>query len=123
MQGIPSIHKSEHEREKILFDSEQRRLAAFGAKVPLTSLETRFLWVLTEAPGKMVPINRIVELVWDTQATTANSSQLPKNLVRRLRKKFEPDPSGPQYLLTVRSVGYMVDGIERVNISAFDPSI
>lgn len=70
----------------------------------LTQLEFRLLYILMIHQGQVLPTETIVEQVWGYSGRGAKD--LVRGLVRRLRTKVEPDPSNPQYVLTVPGVGY-----------------
>ncbi len=75
-----------------------------GCTVKLTNLEFRLLHLLMSHPGQVLPSDLIIDRVWGYQA--GGDSTLLKNVVYRLRRKIEPDPSQPQYIETVAGEGY-----------------
>ena len=62
------------------------------------------LRLLASRPGEVVSRDDILDAVWGDDAFP--SSRTVDNVVLRLRKTFEPDPSAPRYLHTVWGVGY-----------------
>jgi DNA-binding response OmpR family regulator len=74
--------------------------------VHLTQLEMRLLDVLMSSPGEPFSAARLIERVWGYEGTLADQSLL-KSLVRRARRKIEPDPSQPRYLKTLTGAGYL----------------
>jgi DNA-binding response OmpR family regulator len=76
----------------------------------LTHLEFRLLYTLMTHPGRVVPSDALVEGVWGY--TGAGDRHLVRGLVSRLRSKVEPDPSNPEYVLTVPGVGYRFEASE-----------
>ena len=85
-------------------DFERYLLVRDGAEVALTYLETELLRLLVERAGQAVSRSEILNTVWghDRYPTTRTVDMHVLNL----RKKLEPDPTRPQYLLTVHGVGY-----------------
>ncbi len=75
-----------------------------GSPVKLTNLEFRLLHLLMSQPGQVLEPDVIVARVWGHSGE--GDSVLLKNLVYRLRRKIEPDPSHPQYIETVSGTGY-----------------
>jgi len=75
-----------------------------GDMVKLTNLEARLLYLLMSHQGWILETDYLVERVWGHFGE--GDSVLLKNVVYRLRRKIEPDPSQPRYLLTESSIGY-----------------
>jgi DNA-binding response OmpR family regulator len=72
--------------------------------IKLTALESRLLLVLMSHPGKTLATPQLVERVWGFFGD--GDAMLLKNLVYRLRRKIEPDPSRPRYLVRAADSGY-----------------
>jgi DNA-binding response OmpR family regulator len=70
----------------------------------LTTLEMKLLKYFLDNPGRVLSRNEILEHVWDDTADV--TTRTIDNFVMRLRKIIEPDPSQPQYILSVRGTGY-----------------
>ena len=62
------------------------------------------LKVLAERKGEVLWRDDILEKVWGDEVLP--SSRTIDNFIVRLRKRFEPDPEKPQFIHTVRGVGY-----------------
>ncbi len=79
-----------------------------GKPVALTALEFKLLSALIRSGGKVLSRNQLLDLVWghDTFVT----DRVVDNHVVTLRKKVEPDPSKPRYIVSVRGLGYRFDG-------------
>ena len=75
-----------------------------GAVMKLTNLETRLLYLLMNHPAWILETDYLVDRVWGHFGD--GDSILLKNLVYRLRRKIEPNPSQPSYLLTESNLGY-----------------
>ena len=60
--------------------------------------------MLASAVDRVVPTDELLDRVW-TDADGADPSYLWVT-VRRLRRKLEPDPDKPRYLITERGIGY-----------------
>ena len=85
-------------------DLEQRRVTVGGALVPLTETEYRLLIYLVENAGRVLSSQQILRRVWGP--AYGEETQYVRTYIRRLRLKLEADPADPEYLLTVRGVGY-----------------
>lgn len=75
-----------------------------GVKVELTPLEFRLLHCLMGNQGRIMTHDKIISSVWGYDYE-GYSNQIAV-YVRRLRLKIEADPDNPQYVQTVRGVGY-----------------
>jgi len=70
----------------------------------LTTLEFRLVAALLSRPGRVIPPEQLVEDVWGYSGDGDRS--LVKALVSRVRRKIEPAPQKPIYLVTEAGVGY-----------------
>ncbi|WP_448062623.1 response regulator [Cellulomonas hominis] len=84
---------------KIVTKSDNRR-----EPVHLTPTEWRILEILVRNPGRLVTRQTILTEIWGAEFVT-NSGYL-RLYLSQLRKKLEPDPSAPRYLLTEPGMGY-----------------
>lgn len=55
--------------------------------------------------GQVFSKEQLYENVWGFDNTPINTSNL-SSFIRKLRKKIEPDPDNPIYIITVWGVGY-----------------
>ncbi len=79
-------------------------LRAHGATHQLTQMECDLLRYLVMHPGQVIPRRRLLEEVWGLHEST--DTRAIDNFMVRLRKYLEDRPGSPQFLLTVRGVGY-----------------
>ena len=88
----------------VRLDTGRHRVTVRGDRVELPLKEFELLAVVLERAGRVVPRDRLIELVWgydyvgDTKTLDVH--------VKRLRSKIETDPANPTRLITVRGVGY-----------------
>jgi DNA-binding response OmpR family regulator len=75
-----------------------------GEPVRLTSMEFRLMQFLLANAGRAMSSERITGHVWGYRGM--GDKQLLKQLVHRLRRKIEPSPAAPVYLVAVAGVGY-----------------
>jgi len=90
-----------------LFPAERMVFLKNGSAIRLTNLELRLLYYLMNRPGQIVPIEELNQRVWGYTAEVDNT--MLKNVVYRLRKKIEADPSRPVFLQTWGG-GYSFEG-------------
>jgi DNA-binding response OmpR family regulator len=85
-------------------DFERRAVTVRGQDVRLTYVEFEILAALASSPGRVLTREALLEQVWGDSAFRD-----PRTIdvhIRHLREKIERDPRRPEYLLTVRGVGY-----------------
>jgi two-component system KDP operon response regulator KdpE len=85
-------------------DLATRSVMVSGRELRLTPKEFDLLVYLSQHPNRVIPHRTLLAAVWG-----ANSTEQPEYLrvfIGQLRKKVEPDPAEPRYLLTERWVGY-----------------
>lgn len=75
-----------------------------GGEVTLTAKEYAILQKLAQERGRIVTIDALCDAVWQEENFGYENTLVVH--IRRLREKIEEDPSHPQYLLTVRGLGY-----------------
>lgn len=81
-----------------------RRTRAGEQKVRLTPTEWAILEVLVRHPRRLVTRQALLTQVWGPQYT--NDTGYLRLYLAQLRKKLEPEPSRPRYLLTEPGMGY-----------------
>jgi two-component system, OmpR family, KDP operon response regulator KdpE len=79
-------------------------LASDGTAVRLTPTEWHVLEVLVRNEGKLVPQRLLLQEVWGPQYET--ETNYLRVYLAQLRRKLEPDPSHPRYLITEPGIGY-----------------
>jgi DNA-binding response OmpR family regulator len=85
-------------------DFERRLVSLRGEQANLTYVEFELLAALARSPGRVQTRDMLLEQVWGDSAYRD-----PRTIdvhIRHLREKLERDPRAPQYLFTVRGVGY-----------------
>jgi two-component system, OmpR family, KDP operon response regulator KdpE len=88
----------------LTIDLERRHVVQGGREVRLTPTEFSLLELLATNAGKPMFIEQIIARVWrSAPATTADTVRVHMS---SLRKKVEPEPSDPRYIVTEPWVGY-----------------
>lgn len=75
-----------------------------GENIYLTAKEFDLLYFLFSHKGQVFSKNQLYENVWGFNNAPEGSNLT--SFIRKLRKKIEPSPDNPQYILTVWGVGY-----------------
>lgn len=73
----------------------------------LTAREAMFLRYLIDNRGRVISRKEILENVWNIDSEV--ETRTIDNFIVRLRKFFEPNPSQPLYIKSVRGIGYMFE--------------
>jgi two-component system KDP operon response regulator KdpE len=85
-------------------DLAAKRVTRDAADVRLTPTEWQLLEVLVRAAGRLVTQRQLLQEVWGPQYES--ESNYLRVYIAQLRRKLEPEPSRPRYLLTEPGMGY-----------------
>jgi DNA-binding response OmpR family regulator len=88
----------------LTIDGDRRSVEMNGRPVQLTYVEFELLRTLASHPGRVYSRRMLLEALWG-----GADFREPRTIdvhVRHLREKLESDPADPEYILTVRGVGY-----------------
>jgi DNA-binding response OmpR family regulator len=100
----PTERDAEIEVDGLRIDVPRRVVEVHGKPVQLTYLEFELLRTLAGAPGRVYTRQALLDKLWGGSAYRD-----PRTIdvhVRHLREKIERDPGEPEYIFTVRGVGY-----------------
>jgi two-component system, OmpR family, KDP operon response regulator KdpE len=89
---------------ELRIDLDKRAVTMAGAPVSLTPIEYDLLRLLAENQGKLLTHPMILRAIWGP-AFQEESNYLHVH-VSHLRRKIEPDPARPRYILNQAGVGY-----------------
>ena len=89
-------------------DFEKLELRTADEVINLTLMEIKLLRFLMDNSGRPVSRKEILEDVWGLQHDT--DTRAIDNFIVRLRRYLEDEPNNPEILLTVRGVGYRLNG-------------
>jgi len=101
--GGPEGRKTLRYRE-IEVDPARLRVRIGARDVELTSHEFQLLYVLLSNPGIVFTREALLRRIWKDETFVTERSV--DTLVKRLRRKIEPDPANPAVVLTVWGTGY-----------------
>jgi two-component system KDP operon response regulator KdpE len=90
--------------ETVEVDLESHQVKRGDTVVHLTSKEFKLLYHFLQNAGKVVSHRRLLQAVWGPDY--GNEVEYLRVFINQLRKKIEPDPAHPKYLLTEPSSGY-----------------
>jgi DNA-binding response OmpR family regulator len=92
------------ERGELKIDPSRRMVTLGDLEISVTYVEFEILAALARSPGKVLSRETLLEHVWgDSDYRDPRTVDVH---IRHLREKIEGDPKQPEYLFTVRGVGY-----------------
>jgi len=100
----PDVGPQHVSLKEVEIDFPSRRVTVRGGEVRLTPKEFDLLRHLVMHPNKVIPHRELLQAVWGPDY--GEELEYLRVFVNQLRKKIEPNPSNPKYLLTEPWVGY-----------------
>jgi DNA-binding response OmpR family regulator len=94
---------------RLVIDARAHEVRVNGQPVALTAREYELLYLLAEHPRQVFTAEQLIDRLWDG----VGDRHTVTVHIGRIREKIEPDPSKPQYVLTVWGVGYRFEGTRR----------
>jgi DNA-binding response OmpR family regulator len=92
------------DRDELQVDFGRRMVTLRGEEVGVTYVEFEILAALARSPGRVFSRETLLEHVWgDSEYRDPRTVDVH---IRHLREKLEKDPKEPEFLFTVRGVGY-----------------
>lgn len=85
-------------------DIAQRKITVDGKRVKLTPIEFRLLALLLQNTGRILTHQQLLEKVWGWEYV--DDLDYVRIYISHLRRKIEPDPTLPKYIITEPGVGY-----------------
>ena len=107
-RNVPAAESRFVETEDFTVDLQAKRVTRGGAEVRLTPTEWAMVEVLARNPGKLVSQRRVLEDVWGPGH--ADDTAYLRVHMAHIRRKLEPDPSRPRYVVTEPGMGYRFMG-------------
>jgi two-component system KDP operon response regulator KdpE len=99
-QGAAPVFRS----GDLTVDLVRRRVMRGPIQIRLSPTEFAILRLLAMHAGKVLTHNQILQEIWAHRRTV----DYLRVYIRQLRKRIEPDPHNPQYVLTIPGVGYQL---------------
>jgi DNA-binding response OmpR family regulator len=88
----------------LVIDFERRMVTLREEEIKVTYVEFEILGALARSPGRVLSRETLLEHVWgDSEYRDPRTVDVH---IRHLREKLESDPKDPEFLFTVRGVGY-----------------
>lgn len=84
--------------------SKSRKVMRGDTEISLTPKEFEILYFLARNRGEVFTKEQIYQAVWEGDYLLDDSNIMA--FIRKLRKKIEPNPDAPEYILTIWGIGY-----------------
>jgi DNA-binding response OmpR family regulator len=97
-------HRKAYANGDLRIDFENRQVVVRSAVVSLTSTEYTLLQLLTDNANQILTSEILLGRIWGPHAL--DNREYLKVYIRKLREKIERDPAHPEYIETVRGIGY-----------------
>jgi two-component system KDP operon response regulator KdpE len=94
--------------DELRVDLAHRQVMVAGEEIPLTPTEYDLLRLLVQNAGKVLTHHQLLRQVWGSGYES--EAHLLRVNMSNLRRKIEPDPTRPHYILTEPGVGYRLRG-------------
>jgi len=88
----------------LVVNLDHHQVTRAGENIDLTPIEFDIFSILIQNAGKVVPQRRLIQKVWG--AAYEDDSRLLRVNISNLRRKIEPSPNQPYYILTELGIGY-----------------
>jgi DNA-binding response OmpR family regulator len=102
--GTPPPAASEG-ADGLFLDERTREVRVRGQQIELTAKEFDLLAFLMRSPRQVFSRGQLLEHVWSSRPDWQDEATVTEH-IRRVRHKIEKDPEHPQWISTVRGVGY-----------------
>lgn len=94
--------------KNLTINTNEAKVYKDGKEIILTAMEYRLLLVLLNNRGKVLTRNQLLEGIWDVDGDFVEDNTLTV-YIKRLRDKIEEEPTKPEFIKTVRGLGYVID--------------
>lgn len=92
-------------------DTNKRQVHKNDQLIPLTYMEFNLLELLVSRPGEAISRPEIMEKVWGYTPESFNDTRVVDVQISHLRDKLQEDSSQPEFILTVRGIGYAFQNV------------
>lgn len=89
---------------ELMIDTDGCRVLKNGKEVGLTAREFEILRYLAENLGRVISRERLYETIWGEDSFGCDNTMMVH--IRHLREKIEENPAVPQYIITMKGLGY-----------------
>lgn len=94
--------------KNLTINTHEAKVYKNNSEIILTAMEYRLLLILLHNRGKVLSRNQLLENIWDIDGDFVEDNTLTV-YIKRLRDKIEEEPTKPQFIKTVRGLGYVIE--------------
>ena len=87
-----------------MIDTEGCKVMKGNSTIELTAREFEILKYLAENKGRVISRERLYEAIWGEDSFGCDNTIMVH--IRHLREKLEDNPTTPQYIITMKGLGY-----------------
>jgi two-component system response regulator MtrA len=91
----------------LCIDYDGKQVIKDGCVIPISHNEFQLLECFARNAGKVLSWRELIKDAWDLESWEGGKDML-KTAVYRIRQKIEEDPSDPEYIRTIRGIGYVM---------------
>lgn len=94
--------------KNIVINTNEAKVYKNNEEIVLTAMEYRLLLIMLNNRGNVMTRNRLLESIWDVEGDFVEDNTLTV-YIKRLRDKIEEEPTKPEFIKTVRGLGYIIE--------------
>ena len=92
----------------LVVNTNEAKVYKNGNEIVLTAMEYRLLLILLNNRGCVLSRTQLLEYSWDVAGDFVEDNTLTV-YIKRLRDKIEENPTEPEYIKTIRGLGYIIE--------------
>ena len=92
----------------LVVNTNESKVYKNGNEIVLTAMEYRLLLILLNNRGCVLSRTQLLENIWDVAGDFVDDNTLTV-YIKRLRDKIEENPTEPEYIKTIRGLGYIIE--------------
>lgn len=94
--------------KSLTINTNEAKVYKNNEEIILTAMEYRLLLTFLANRGTILTRSKLLEEIWDIDGDFVNDNTLTV-YIKRLRNKIEDEPNKPEFIKTVRGLGYIID--------------
>lgn len=92
----------------LVVNTNEAKVYKNGNEIVLTAMEYRLLLIMLNNRGCVLSRTQLLENIWDVAGDFVEDNTLTV-YIKRLRDKIEENPTEPEYIKTIRGLGYIIE--------------